>query len=125
MKPHKLLQALILSEGVTLSQLARKVKVSQPTLHNFMTGRTRNPKWSNVKRLTEYFNVPTEAFFDEKVAKRVARERGLAAPPEWESQREPRIDEGLRAMLEAMDTPGLRAVRLFLSKLLEMRKGEK
>lgn len=81
MKPHQLIAALMLGEGLNPSSLARKIKRPelQPTIHRFVHGKTADPDRSTAEPLAAYFRVPTDAIYSEKVASLIAKERGLQA----------------------------------------------
>ena len=48
----------------TQAELAKKLNVSQPTVASWEAGK-RIPKWKNIKKIAEIFNVSPESLIDE------------------------------------------------------------
>ena len=55
---------LRLKNDYTQSELAKKLNVSQPTIASWEAGK-RIPKWKNIKKIAEIFNVSPESLIDE------------------------------------------------------------
>ena len=55
---------LRLKNDYTLAELAKKLNVSQPTVASWEAGK-RIPKWKNIKKIAEIFNVSPESLIDE------------------------------------------------------------
>lgn len=54
----KNLRFLMQKNGIpSVTDLARKTKIHQPTLHRLLAGEVQDPKYSNLKQLADYFNV--------------------------------------------------------------------
>ena len=63
----KLLQKLIekkVREGVSLRQIAKESGVEYTSVNNYLGG-TVEPRRGNLKKLSEYFNVPFHALWEE------------------------------------------------------------
>lgn len=84
MEPRQLLQLLMDGAGLNPNALARATRgrTKQPQIHRFLTGEAREPKRSTLAPVAEHFGVPVDAFYDEKVADAVARERSLGGNPD-------------------------------------------
>ena len=70
-------------EGLGVSDLATRVgrPKSQPKLHRFWAGDSKKPDADTLIPVADYFGVPLQAFYEEKAAKAVAKERGLSIVP--------------------------------------------
>ena len=79
MKGRDLLAALISSAGLTPNAVAAKAKGSQPQLHRFLSGESREPRRSTLAPFARFFGIPVDAFYNEGLAADIARERGLGA----------------------------------------------
>ena len=55
---------LRLKNDYTQAELAKKLNVSQPTVASWEAGK-RIPKWKNIKKIAEIFNVSPESLIDE------------------------------------------------------------
>ena len=55
---------LRLKNDYTQAELANKLNVSQPTVASWEAGK-RIPKWKNIKKIAEIFNVSPESLIDE------------------------------------------------------------
>lgn len=55
---------LRLKNDYTQAELAKKLNVSQPTIASWEAGK-RIPKWKNIKKIAEIFNVSPESLIDE------------------------------------------------------------
>ena len=55
---------LRLKNDYTQAELAKKLNVSQPTVASWEAGK-RIPKWKNIKKIAEIFNVSPESIIDE------------------------------------------------------------
>ena len=55
---------LRLKNDYTQAELAKKLNVSQPTAASWEAGK-RIPKWKNIKKIAEIFNVSPESLIDE------------------------------------------------------------
>ena len=70
--------ALIASAGLTTNSAAARAKGSQPQLHRYLAGESTEPKRSTLQPFARLFQIPVEAFYNEALAARIARERGLS-----------------------------------------------
>lgn len=79
MHPHELVAALIRRTGKSLPQIARDMghKGFQPTLHKIAHGQVKSPTRASADRIARFFDIPVDALYDSKVARRIAAERGL------------------------------------------------
>jgi hypothetical protein len=79
MQPRHLLQLLMDSQGLNPNALARATRdrTKQPQIYRFLTGEAKEPKRSTLAPVAEHFGVPVDAFYDDRVAESVARERNL------------------------------------------------
>lgn len=86
-KPYQLLAALMHEKGLGSLPLARALgrPALQAPIHRFMRGNVAAPEPSTARPIAAYFDLPLEALYDEKVASRIARERGLTILPEESS----------------------------------------
>lgn len=82
-KPYQLIEALMAAEELGPLPLAKKLKKPelQPLIHRFINGAVKSPKSSTAIPLADYFNLPLEAIYQEKVATEIAKQRGLKALP--------------------------------------------
>jgi transcriptional regulator with XRE-family HTH domain len=82
MKPFELIAALMAQEGGSLP-LAKKMGKPQwqSKIYKFANGQVKNPEAETAMGLAAYFKIPLEAIYDERVATRVATERGISALP--------------------------------------------
>lgn len=55
---------LRLKNDYTQAELAKKLNVSQPTVASWEAGK-RIPKWKNIKKIAEIFNISPESLIDE------------------------------------------------------------
>lgn len=81
MKPFELIAALMHREGLGPLPLAKKIGKAklQPQIHRFSRGEVANPDRSTAVPIAEYFHIPVEAIYDERIATEVARELGITA----------------------------------------------
>jgi DNA-binding XRE family transcriptional regulator len=81
MKPFELVAALMHREGLGPLPLAKKIGKAklQPQIHRFSRGEVANPDRTTAVPIAEYFNIPVEAIYDERIATEVARELGITA----------------------------------------------
>ena len=81
MKPFELIAALMQREGLGPLPLAKKIGKAklQPQIHRFSRGEVANPDRTTAVPIAEYFHIPVEAIYDERVATKVARELGITA----------------------------------------------
>lgn len=79
MEPHELIDRLVKGSGKSALQIATEMRGAtfQGTLHKFMSGNVRNPQRATAEVVARYFNLPTDALYDAKLATKIARERGL------------------------------------------------
>jgi hypothetical protein len=79
MKPYQLIAALMAREGLGALPLAKKIKKPnlQPQIHRFMHGEVESPSRSTAAPIAEYFGIPVDAIYEEKIATAIAAERGL------------------------------------------------
>jgi hypothetical protein len=78
-QPNELVRGLIDQSGERLTVVANRIQAGfQPTLHKFVSGRTREPSRQTAALIAEFFRIPLEALYDEEVATKVAAERGIA-----------------------------------------------
>lgn len=93
-KPYQLIAGLMAAQGLGPHPLAHRMKRPelQPPIHRFTNGDVKNPKVTTAQPLADYFRLPLEALYDEKVATRIAAERGIKEPPA-RSPRRPRKPE--------------------------------
>lgn len=79
MKPFELIAALMHREGLGPLPLAKKMGKAklQPQIHRFSRGEVANPDRSTAVPLAEFFHIPVEAIYDERIATEVARELGI------------------------------------------------
>jgi hypothetical protein len=82
-KPYQLIAALMAREGLGPLPLARRIgkEKLQPQFHRFSKGEVANPKRTTAAPLAEYFGLPIDAIYDEKLATAIAKERGIVALP--------------------------------------------
>ena len=82
-KPHQLIAGLMQKAGLGPSPLAKKMGKPklQPQIHRFVNGQVANPERKTALPLAEYFGLPLEAIYDEKLATKIAAERGIQVPP--------------------------------------------
>ncbi|MCL4695487.1 MAG: hypothetical protein KJ023_00270 [Burkholderiaceae bacterium] len=75
-----MLAALMREKGLGSLPLARAIgkPALQAPIHRFMHGNVAAPEPSTARPIAAYFSLPLEALYDEKVAAKVARERGLS-----------------------------------------------
>ncbi|MFT4099513.1 MAG: S24 family peptidase [Burkholderiaceae bacterium] len=80
-----MIAALISSAGLTPNAVAARAKGSQPQLHRYLSGESREPRRATLAPFARFFRVPVDAFYNEAMAAQIARERGLtvagALPP--------------------------------------------
>lgn len=85
-KPHELICRLVVEHGLAprvglgalpLAKALGRPQL-QPSLHKFMAGDVTEPQRSTAESLAAYFEIPVDAVYDERVATRIARERGIA-----------------------------------------------
>ena len=76
MKPFELVSALVARAGGS-SKVARAMgkRVSQSTLHKICDGKVASPKADSAKAIADFFELPLEAIYDERVASRIWEER--------------------------------------------------
>ena len=67
------LKELMDHEGISESELSRRSKVTQPTIHRILTGESVDPRPSNLTRLANYFGVPVTDFLPGNANKRYMR----------------------------------------------------
>jgi hypothetical protein len=74
-----LLAALLKEADLNANSLAKILKNQklQTQMHRFITGETKNPRWSSLKPIADFFEIRLEAFFDPKVANQIAIEKGF------------------------------------------------
>ncbi|MGE0798588.1 MAG: S24 family peptidase [Lautropia sp.] len=75
---------LISSAGLTPNSVATQAKGSQPQLHRYLSGESREPRRATLAPFARFFRVSVDAFYNEALAAQIARERGLlkaGAPP--------------------------------------------
>lgn len=83
-KPYQLIAALMHREGTGPYPLSKKLGIPslQGQIHRYSKGDVKQPAPSTVSPLAKHFGLPLEAFYDEKVATAIAKERGITALPE-------------------------------------------
>lgn len=54
------IEYLLYSHRLTQSTLAKLIGVSQPTLHRMLTGESKDPRYSNLQAIADYFGVSVE-----------------------------------------------------------------
>jgi hypothetical protein len=130
-KPYELIGALMHAQGVAgSSDLARKIGKPrmQPTIHKFLHGLTQDPARTTAEPIAKYFGLPNDAMYDETVATRIARERGVEALPEGmtptarrgRKKQQPEGDESLVSELLQSSDPKIRELR---NRLMHGRVG--
>jgi hypothetical protein len=82
MKPHELIKLLADRTGKPTLQLAKDIHKAtfQGTLHKLINGNVPKPTQPTAKRIADYFGLPLDAMYDERVATQIAIERGLVYP---------------------------------------------
>lgn len=75
MEPRALLAALMARNGENPNSLSAKLnnKVTQPQLHRFVRGTSKEPRRSTLQPVAEHYDVPLDAFYDPTIAEQVAR----------------------------------------------------
>lgn len=83
MDPRHLLQALLARDNETPTSLARKLQnaTTQPQIHKFLRGQSKEPRRATLQPVASHFNVPLDAFYDSDVALEVAKGLGLKDGP--------------------------------------------
>lgn len=61
------IKTLRLKKGLTQSELAKKLDLSQQTIASWENG-TRSPKTAMIPKLADFFDVPIEDLFKEEIA---------------------------------------------------------
>ena len=51
------LRQLLMSRGISETELARQTNLPQPTIHKIMSGKTLDPRMSTLKSIASYFEV--------------------------------------------------------------------
>lgn len=82
MDPRELLRALMTREGVNPHSLSQKLKnrTTQPQLHKFLTGVSKEPRRATLQPVADHYDVPVEAFYDAALASQTARRLRLDEP---------------------------------------------
>lgn len=82
MEPRDLLRALMAQRDDNPNSLATKLKgrVTQPQIHKYLTGTSKEPRRSTLQPLAEYFDVPIEAFYSSVIATETAKRLRLGEP---------------------------------------------
>lgn len=105
-KPYELVGALMYRDGITTSALAREVKRPklQPQIHRLRAGKVKNPRYSTIEPLAAHWGVPVEAFWDEAVATKVAKQLALkpAPPAAPDTKRKGRVNR-VQAAIDLLD----------------------
>jgi hypothetical protein len=75
MEPRELLRSLMSRSGDNSNSLATKLKgrTTQPQLHKFLSGVSKEPRRSTLAPVAEHYDVPIDAFYDPEVAEAVYR----------------------------------------------------
>lgn len=85
MKPHQLIHALMIDKGLdaSASKLAHRLRrpKMQPSIHRFLYGEVSNPAHKTAKPIADFFGIPVDALYDDRLATSIAHERGLKEPP--------------------------------------------
>jgi len=93
-------------DGITTSALAREVKRPklQPQIHRLRAGKVKNPRYSTIEPLAAHWGVPVEAFWDEAVATKVAKQLALkpAPPAAPDTKRKGRVNR-VQAAIDLLD----------------------
>lgn len=83
MKPFELVRGLMLQADLGPLPLAKKLNKPQlqPQIHRFINGDVAEPRRATALPIAEFFGIPVEALYDEKIATKIARERDIPDPP--------------------------------------------
>lgn len=83
MKPFELIAALMHQQGLGALPLAKKMgkEKLQPQIHRFVKGEVKEPARTTAAPLAEYFKLPIDAIYDEKVATAEAKRLGIKPLP--------------------------------------------
>jgi len=136
MTPPQLIEALIQQTEKPLTQVATEIggRGFQGTLYKFVYLGTKSPRHETAARIAKYFSIPLEALYDQAVADRVAREKGLvkAAPapggsfpvanepiPLGYSTKAPRLPAALTRRIEALNTKQFKALENLIATYLD------
>lgn len=76
MDPRTLLTELMRRHGENPNSLARKLggKPSQPRIHKYLDGGTKEPRRSTMEPIAEHYGIPLDALYDPVVAEMTMRE---------------------------------------------------
>lgn len=123
MKAYQLIAALAAQHGLTSSGLAKALKrpTSQGQIHRYLHGHVKTPTAPTAMGMATLFNLPLEAIFDDALATKIAKERGIVALPEREPKKrktseDAALDAQVLQTLAELPTPAMRrrAANLFV-----------